>query len=220
MRHLKNLFKRKSVPTLLLDSDDLGQTPRKQEPRPQPQKTAQTAVPRPDAVPPSPHEMLSIDCPDPTAEDRLCDENHQLGQGLVRQENWAALSKVIRAADADSTLTPGSMPVAELIAYGARADVVMATEHAIEDVDSGFAKALLSGIEDFEHVLDEHQDDYVVACVVAQAHIDIGWAWRGKGESNVLPQRNRDACIAHFERAGEIIAPFIAQHPTLSLIHI
>ena len=68
MRHLKNLFKRKSVPTLLLDSDDLGQTPRKQEPRPQPQKTAHTAVPRPDAVPPSPHEMLSIDCPDPTAE--------------------------------------------------------------------------------------------------------------------------------------------------------
>ncbi len=218
MRHLKNLFKRKSVPTLLLDSDDLGQTPRKQEPRPHPQKTAQTAVPRPDAVPPSPHDRLSIDCPDPTAEDRLCDENHQLGQGLVRQENWAALSKVIRAADADSRLTPGSMPVAELIAYGARADVVMATEHAIEDVDSGFAKALLRGIEDFEHVLDEHQDDYVVACVVAQAHIDIGWAWRGKGESNVLPQRNRDACIAHFERAGEIITPFIAQHPTSALV--
>ena len=91
MRHLKNLFKRKSVPTLLLDSDDLGQTPRKQEPRPQPQKTAQTAVPRPDAVPPSPHEMLSIACPDPAAEARLGDETPQVGQGLVREENWAGL---------------------------------------------------------------------------------------------------------------------------------
>ena len=219
MLHLKKLFKRKSMPTLLLETGDLGCAPRRREPHPQNQETPAPSAPaRADTVPASPQEMLCIDCPDPTAEDRLCDENHQLGQKLVRQENWAGLSKAIRRADADNTLTPGSMPVAELMALGARADVVMATEHAIADVDSGFAKALLSGIEDFEHVLDAHQDDYVVACVVAQAHIDIGWAWRGKGESTVLPQRNRDACIAHFERAGEIIAPFIEQHPTSALV--
>ena len=74
---------------------------------------------------------LSIPSPDPTGEDRACDLHQNSGQRLARQEDWAAVSKAIRAAEAAGTRTPGGMPVADLIAFGARADVVHAAEHAL-----------------------------------------------------------------------------------------
>ncbi|WP_083791989.1 hypothetical protein [Roseobacter sp. GAI101] len=83
----------------------------------------------------NPQDQLCIACPDPTAEDRLRDMNQELGLKMVRQESWQDLSKIIRTADAARSLTPGAMPVADLIAYGARADVVMAAEHAISETE-------------------------------------------------------------------------------------
>ena len=166
----------------------------------------------------NPQDQLCIACPDPTAEDRLRDMNQELGLKMVRQESWQDLSKIIRTADAARSLTPGAMPVADLIAYGARADVVMAAEHAISETEGTPPKALLNGIEDFEHVLETYPDDYVVACIVAQAHIDIGWAWRGNGWDIEIPRRNRDAFAAHFDRAREIIEPFVKQHPDSPLV--
>ena len=162
--------------------------------------------------------LLSIDCPDPTAEERMRDDQQQLGQRLVRQENWSDLACVIRTADKARSLTPGSMPVAELISYGARADVVVAAEHAIAEMDGNCPKALLDGIEDFERVLAEHEDDYVIASIVAQAHIDIGWAWRGNGWDIEIAEQNREAFAAHFERAREIITPFAHAYPESPLV--
>ncbi len=170
------------------------------------------------SLPPDLHHILSIHCPDPTAEDRLRDENQQLGQRLVRQENWKTLSRIIRTADEAHNLTPGAMPVAELIAYGARADVILAAEHAIGESEDVAPKAVLTGIEDFEVILEEHPDDYVIACIVAQTHMDIGWAWRGMGWDTEITQRNRDAFHAHFDRAREIIAPFAQEYADRPLV--
>ncbi|SFS72173.1 hypothetical protein SAMN04488040_1744 [Sulfitobacter marinus] len=166
--------------------------------------------------------VLKIDCPNPTAEESARDGFQQTGQRLVRQENWAALSQRIREYDLAGTLTSGLMPVADLIAFGARADVVLAAEHAIRDSDRRVAKEVLTGIEEFEHVLEEHPDDYIIACIVAQAHIDIGWAWRGTGWDQDIARRNRDAFEAHLARADDIITPFLAQHansPLLAATH-
>lgn len=164
------------------------------------------------AFPAKLQDMLKIDCPDPTAEDRMRDEHQQMGQKLVRQESWDTLSACIQAHDMSGALTPGSMPIAELVAYGARADVVMAAEHAIREAENGVAKEVLTGIEDLEHVAEANPADYVIACIVAQAHIDIGWAWRGNGWDAEVPRRNRDAFEAHFDRARELIAPFLQSH--------
>lgn len=167
-------------------------------------------------------ELLTIECPDPTSEDRHRDTNQQLGQKLVRQENWAGLADAIREADAKKSLTPGSMPIADLITYGARADVVASAEHAIGETDEGTPDAVLRGVEDFEAVLEEHADDYAVAAIVAQTHIDIGWAWRGNGWDVEVPQLNRDAFAAHFDRAHDIIEPFVKSHgdsPLIAAIH-
>lgn len=157
---------------------------------------------------PLPDPILRISCPDPTNEDCLRDQHQHHAQRLVRQESWQQLSEAIRAADRDRSLTPGSMLVAELMCFGARADVVVAAEHALFDGRPAPKAPLLSGIEALEHVLAEHPQDYVIACVVAMAHMDIGWAWRGTGWDVEVPPRNRDAFAAHFDRARDIMAPF------------
>jgi hypothetical protein len=108
-------------------------------------------------------------------------------------------------------MTPGGMSVAELMTFGARADVVLAAEHAllhsIPDPDA----PLFLGIEALEYVLAEFNDDYVIACIVAQAHMDIAWAWRGIGWDVEIAPRNREAFDAHFARAREIVETFIGQ---------
>ncbi|APE45338.1 hypothetical protein BOO69_06360 [Sulfitobacter alexandrii] len=149
--------------------------------------------------------MLSIACPDPTAEDNVRDHYLQRGQRMVRQEDWDALSDMIREADSQRQLTPGFMPVAELLAYGARSDVILAAEHALLDGKPAKDAPLLAGIEALEHVLAERSDDHVIGAIVAQAHMDIGWAWRGTGWDAEVPQRNRAAFAAHFDRARDIV---------------
>ena len=151
---------------------------------------------------------LSISCPDPSAEDALRDHHLSTARDLARQEDWKTLSAQIRQQDAARSLTPGGMPVAELMAYGARSDVVLAVEHALIDGKPSRGAPLLSGIEALEHVLAEHADDHVVAAIVAQTHGDLGWAWRGTGRTTQVPARNREAFAAHFERANEILLPF------------
>ncbi|AXI48828.1 hypothetical protein C1J03_08405 [Sulfitobacter sp. SK012] len=70
---------------------------------------------------------------------------------------------------------------------------------------------MLNGIESLEYVLQDHPEDPAIACVVALAHIDVAWAWRGTGWDIDVPPQNREAFGAHFERATEIMAPFRAE---------
>ncbi len=166
-----------------------------------------TRRPRP-PVPQAPVDTLRIACPDPTAEDALRDSHLSRAQFLARQERWDDLSGLIRKADRNRDMTPGAMPVAELLAYGARADVISAAEHALITGYPAKDAPLLAGIEALEHVLADHQNDHVIAAIVAQSHMDIGWAWRGNGWDTEVPDHNREVFIAHFDRARDILADF------------
>ncbi|MCV2891661.1 hypothetical protein [Lentibacter sp. XHP0401] len=126
------------------------------------------------------------------------------GQFLARQERWEELSRLIRAADNRKAATHCGMPHADLLSLGARTDVVLATEHAIAD---GFTPGL-QGIEALEDVLAEFPDDYAIAEIVAQSHMDIGWSWRGSNWSHEIPERNLALFHAHFERASDILGCF------------
>ncbi|QUJ77997.1 hypothetical protein KDD17_08570 [Sulfitobacter albidus] len=77
---------------------------------------------------------------------------------------------------------------------------------------------LLRGIEALEYVLAEHPRDAIVACIVAQAHVDLAWAWRGIGWDVEIARRNREAFEAHFARARDIMAPFSAQTANSALL--
>ncbi|MFD2738550.1 hypothetical protein ACFSUD_03110 [Sulfitobacter aestuarii] len=160
-------------------------------------------------------DLLQIACPDPTAEDQLRDRHQSRARHLVRQERWHDLSALIREADRTRRLTPGALAVADLMAYGARADVVLAAEHALLAGSPEPGAPLQAGIEALEHVLSEHRDDYVVTCIVAQSHMDVAWAWRGTGWDVEVPISNREAFEAHFDRAAQIMqAPCVSDLQT------
>jgi len=126
------------------------------------------------------------------------------GQFLSRQERWDELGRAIRSADNRKAATHCGMPHANLLSVGARADVVLAFEHALAD---GLSPSL-DGVEALEEVLQDYADDYAVAEIVAQTHMDIGWLWRGSDWSHEIPERNRALFEAHFDRAAEIVESF------------
>ncbi|MEP5732441.1 MAG: hypothetical protein ABJL67_24085 [Sulfitobacter sp.] len=161
---------------------------------------------------------LMIPCPDPTAEDEIREKHLSQAQRLVRQEDWDGLIKLITNADMSRQLTPGKMPVADLLAFGARADVVHAAEHALIDGSPAKGSPILDGIEALEHVLADFQDCAIVSSIVAQAHMDIAWAWRGNCWDAEVPARNRDAFAAHVDRADAIMKPFCPKNEKSALV--
>ena len=152
--------------------------------------------------------LLHIACPETSAEDARREAHVAAGQALARQERWKALSAAITAAETAGQATDSAMPVAELLAYGARADVVLAADHALLHGRPAPGAPLLDGIEALEHVLADHPGDSVIAAIVAQAHMDIAWCWRGTAPEAGTAARNRAAFAAHFDRAADILAPF------------
>ncbi|WP_298842259.1 hypothetical protein [uncultured Roseobacter sp.] len=165
---------------------------------------------------------LQIPCPMPSDEDRIRDLHQQRGQFLARQDRWQELADAMRTADAARDMTPGGMPVADLLSFGARADVVLAVEHALTDSRQADNPALLSGIEALEEMLAEDPTCPWRAATVAMAHVDTGWFWRGTGWQSQVPDRNLEAFSAHFDRARDILDPFssmLTTSPLLSSAH-
>ncbi|MEO0378662.1 MAG: hypothetical protein AAF252_00235 [Pseudomonadota bacterium] len=161
------------------------------------------------SLPPASENKLMITCPDPSSEDTLRDAHFDTGQRLARQERWDVLISKIEKADARREMTPGAMPISDLLAYGARADVIHAAEHVLLEGTPARDAPVLDGIEALEHVLADFPQSYVVAAIVAQTHMDIAWSWRGTGWTADVPPRNLEAFEAHFDRASDILTPFL-----------
>lgn len=155
--------------------------------------------------PAAPSSFVNIPVPDESAEEHARATHQARGQFLARQEDWSALSAAIRRADHKRMATPSGMPVADLLTYGARADVVAAVEHALFDGTPADDAPVFEGIAALEDVLAETPKDYTIALMVAQAHMDIGWAWRGTGWDIEVPTQNKEAFQAHFDRAADIL---------------
>lgn len=136
------------------------------------------------------------------------DACHDKGTFLARQDRWDDLSDLILTADEEKAATRSGTPVAELLAYGARSDVVRAADHSLLHGRPAKDSDFFSGIEAMEIVLHDMPDDYAISLVVAHMHIDVGWAWRGAGSTEHMTEVNRDAFEAHFDRANDILQPF------------
>lgn len=141
----------------------------------------------------------------------LQDATIMQGQFLARQERWDELAACIRNADSARAQAGDTMPLADLLTFGARADVVNAVEHALSEHGRKTRHAdTLDGISALEDVFAEHPDDYAIALIVALTHIDLGWAWRGMQSEKDLPDTHRAAFFHHFDRAGDILQNFCA----------
>ncbi|WP_439123818.1 hypothetical protein [Marivita sp.] len=137
-----------------------------------------------------------------SAEEEVHRALFEAGLFLARQDAWATLGDRIRTADAERSMTPGGVPEAEILAEGARADAVTAATRAVSAGDELGAASIMN---DMQLVLDETDNDHGVAYVIAMAHIDIGWAWRGEGWRQDIPAAHRAAFFRHFKCAGDLI---------------
>lgn len=148
---------------------------------------------------------LSIDVCETTRDDQACRKFQERGQRLARQDRWDLLASEMHEADQARRKTPGGLPVADLLAFGARADVVNAVEHALADGHRDLHAALSDGINDLEIMLSEEDDHPMLTLVVALAHIDIGWLWRGLGDKGDSNDPALKQCAAHFDRASVLL---------------
>lgn len=149
--------------------------------------------------------QLNIPVAEMGAEDLIGRETIEHGRYLARQDRWTDLTAEMRAADAERQTAPDGMPIADLLAFGARSDVVLAAEHALSDGKALSDYDLLGGISELEAEMLDQPDDPMIAVVVALAHIDIAWAWRGTTTNAKLPQLHQSRCAAHFDRAAAIL---------------
>ncbi len=127
------------------------------------------------------------------------------GRYLARQDQWLTLASEMQAADQARDVAPDGLPAADLLAFGARSDVVLAAEHALSEGRAIRDYDLLAGISELECEIQDHPDDPMIALVVALAHIDLAWAWRGTALDATLPPLHRSRCAAHFDRAAAIL---------------
>lgn len=160
------------------------------------------ALPRPD-----PEDYLTIPVRDTTPDETEIQSAQRRGQFLARQEMWDTLLDEIREHDMARSKTPGDLSVAELMAHGARSDVVLGAEHALEDGHPSDLAPLTDGILALEGVRKEYRNDPYMSLLVAHAHLEIGWAWRGTICEAALPKINRKRCLTHFARATKLMLP-------------
>lgn len=169
------------------------------------------ALPAPMRLSPdiNPEDCLDIPVRD-SADQHMREDVIARGRFLARQEMWGEFAAELSTAEAERRTTPAGMPLADLLALGARADVVLAAEHALQDGRPARDAPLSAGIRALEDVLAGQPDCYPMALMVALTHIDIGWAWRGTGWEPTVPRANRTAFNQHFSRAREILGPYCA----------
>ncbi|MCP4821969.1 MAG: hypothetical protein GY883_22510 [Shimia sp.] len=143
-----------------------------------------------------------------TPDQEESDETRDRGLFLARQERWEDLEDQIRTYDQNRATTAAGTPLAELMLFGARSDVVRAAEHALLHGHPARGADFFTGIEALEYMLEDHPDSYPLALIVAHMHLDIGWAWRGAAAKEDVRELNREAFHAHFERAESILNRF------------
>ncbi|WP_245706576.1 hypothetical protein [Ruegeria marina] len=153
-------------------------------------------------------DALTIPVAECSRDEEECRAARERGQFLARQDRWSELSDEIRTADNGRHRTIGGTAVADLLAYGARCDVVAAFEDALNDGRCGSETFLSDGIRGLEFVRQEQPHDPYVNMVVALAHIDMAWTWRGTVRETIIPRMNREKCAAHFDRARDLLHPW------------
>ena len=155
----------------------------------------------------SDHDRLIVPVCDPSDTDADHAPLQDKGQFLARQDRWDDLSDLIRAADTARHNTTHGMPVAELLAHGARSDVVNAVEHKLSLGHAGDRRKMIEGIMGLEAMCADHRDDPYLRTLVALAHIDVAWIWRGYSDVLSITVANGQRCAAHFDRAAALLHP-------------
>ena len=148
---------------------------------------------------------MTLPVPDPAAEQTLRDTQFELGQNLARQERWKTLAQALSKADQNREKTLCGTPYAALIAFGARADIVMMARDALSNGEAPDPEIVNAGVHELETILGEYADEPYVAVILALTHIDVGTAWKENARQVMRPRKAEARFAAHIERAAELL---------------
>ncbi|MBT8153702.1 hypothetical protein KMP13_07290 [Epibacterium ulvae] len=129
------------------------------------------------------------------------------GLFLARQERWDDIVTAITQADRTRSATGAGLPIADILAFGARSDVMHGTEQALENCPTPDDAPLLAGIMALEEARLSMGSNPIMNAVVALAHVDLGWAWRSDAAMNLAAQTFENRAQAHFKRAWTLMQP-------------
>lgn len=191
-----------SVPSLISNRSFLPQELRLRLPKPLQQK-------------PQREEVLSaklvIPVQDKGEDEQQCDAARERGMFLARQERWEDLAQELNTADTERAATGAGLPIAELLAFGARSDVVNGVEHALAEATPVENRLYVDGIMALEAARVSLKDNPLLAALVAQAHLDLGWAWRSEAAASLSNSHSSRAQV-HFDRAWSLVQRHTNNH--------
>lgn len=184
------------VRTTLLHLGDARKAKGPEKPDTQPRPTADTWLTLPEAHEDGSGEAKSVI-------DR--------GQFLARQDRWEDLLAALTEADTNRTHLPNGSAMAELLAYGARCDVVNGLEHALREGCAAEDQITLDGVMALERVRLELSRAPLMTAVVALVHIDFGWTFQTVARSSSTPEALEARAQAHFDRAAALLRELDAE---------
>ncbi|MDF1802761.1 hypothetical protein [Thalassovita sp.] len=172
---------------------------------------AEVAVPPPGPMPIRLQRALDIPVTETSAEQSRREYVISRGQFLARQDMWDELGTELRHHDRKRARTEADMPLADLLSYGARADVV---DPLVKQIRAGRIDPAdiedLPALAHLEYALEDCPKDYGVALVVLQALQDVAWAFHGS-EPTAEPTKPRaKAFHALMGSAADILDRFDA----------
>ncbi len=141
-------------------------------------------------------------------EEQMRSYHFNQGQFLARQERWDDLTTIVTQEDKARRASGGGMPIAELLCQGARSDVIALAEHLLIDGTPEENRPLKDAISALEDILGEYPNNHVITTIVAMAHLDIAYAWRGATALQHTPARNLEAFDMHCKRAAQVLDAF------------
>jgi hypothetical protein len=134
-------------------------------------------------------------------EDAVCAALVASHAELAAQERWDDLLAALTRADQNRAAAPGGRRLAALISEGARAGLAQAIAHA----DFPAAEA---GLDRLSAVSAAHPESYAAAQILAQAHLDLGWARRAAVTDHETGRSQWHGFLSHTAEAERILDPF------------
>ncbi|MCB6176517.1 hypothetical protein LHP98_00040 [Rhodobacter sp. Har01] len=146
-------------------------------------------------------ERLHVPIVEVSPESRYCAEIVQTHAALAQADRWAELLAEVRRADQARAGAPAGRRLAVLASDGARA----ALTAAIASRDWAAADEALDRLDAMQAV---HHDDYAAAQILAQAHLDLGWARRGTACEAGPGGAGRQGFLSHTAEAERVLDQF------------
>jgi len=170
---------------------------------------AQTPDMAPTATPPQPNLMARIHIPllNRPPEADLWDQTVAEFAALAADQRLAEVLAALRAADQSRSTCAGGRSCSTLISRGARQALTTALTVAQTSGTWQMAEAEVANIAAMQSA---HSQDYTAACLLAQAHLDFGWARRcaASGKAGDVPRELWKTFLRHTALAEAALERF------------